>query len=65
MEDIRLVHRPHAAFYLLIYLSPPPVKTGKYRAGDETRPGVVPPDEVFDSFAEFIDNLLLDRVSNL
>ncbi|KAF7776497.1 hypothetical protein Agabi119p4_4890 [Agaricus bisporus var. burnettii] len=28
------------------------VKTGKYRAGDEARPGIVPPDEVFSSFAE-------------
>ncbi|KAF8972039.1 HAD-like domain-containing protein, partial [Flammula alnicola] len=34
------------------------VKTGKYRKGDERRPGVVPPDEVFDSFAAFIDSLL-------
>jgi len=38
------------------------VKTGKYRSGDETRPGVVPPDEIFDSFAGFIDSLLLDRI---
>lgn len=33
------------------------VKTGKYRSGDESRPGVVPPDEVYDSFASFIDSL--------
>ncbi|KIM42602.1 hypothetical protein M413DRAFT_444307 [Hebeloma cylindrosporum] len=41
------------------------VKTGKYRAGDEKRPGVVPPDEIFDSFADFIDSLLSDRISKL
>ena len=34
------------------------VKTGKYRSGDETRPGIVPPDEVFGSFKEFVDSLL-------
>lgn len=34
------------------------VKTGKYRDGDERRANAVPPDEVFDSFASFIDNLL-------
>ncbi len=34
------------------------VKTGKYRPGDELRPGVVPPDEVYDSFASFVDSLL-------
>ncbi|KIJ93213.1 hypothetical protein K443DRAFT_684661 [Laccaria amethystina LaAM-08-1] len=33
------------------------VKTGKYRPGDEEKPGVVPPDEVFESFAAFIDSL--------
>ncbi|KAG0698944.1 HAD-like domain-containing protein [Suillus ampliporus] len=34
------------------------VKTGKYRAGDESKDGVHPPDEVWDSFADFIDSLL-------
>ncbi|KAF9037069.1 HAD-like domain-containing protein [Panaeolus papilionaceus] len=34
------------------------VKTGKYRPGDEYRPGVTPPDEIFDSFAAFVDSLL-------
>ncbi|KAI6096749.1 HAD-like domain-containing protein [Pisolithus sp. B1] len=34
------------------------VKTGKYRAGDETREGVVPPDEVCESFADFVDRFL-------
>ncbi|KAI5985544.1 HAD-like domain-containing protein [Pisolithus albus] len=34
------------------------VKTGKYRTGDETREGVVPPDEVCDSFADFVDRFL-------
>ncbi|KAF8996336.1 HAD-like domain-containing protein [Cyathus striatus] len=34
------------------------VKTGKYRAGDENRPGIAPPDEVFDSFSSFVDSLL-------
>ncbi|EAU82267.1 haloacid dehalogenase-like hydrolase domain-containing protein 2 [Coprinopsis cinerea okayama7 len=34
------------------------VKTGKYRPGDEKRPGTIPPDEVFNSFADFIDDLL-------
>ncbi|KAJ3570407.1 hypothetical protein NP233_g4423 [Leucocoprinus birnbaumii] len=34
------------------------VKTGKYRSGDESRPGMTPPDEVFDSFAAFVDSLL-------
>ena len=37
------------------------VKTGKYRPGDEQRPGVVPPDEVCDSFAAFVDSLLKDQ----
>ncbi|KZP26167.1 hypothetical protein FIBSPDRAFT_949637 [Athelia psychrophila] len=36
------------------------VKTGKYRSGDESRPGVEPPDEIFDSFAGFVDSLLVD-----
>jgi ribonucleotide monophosphatase NagD (HAD superfamily) len=31
------------------------VRTGKYRSGDETKPGVVPPDETVDSFAEWVD----------
>ncbi|GJE97266.1 HAD-like domain-containing protein [Phanerochaete sordida] len=34
------------------------VRTGKYRPGDEHRPGVVPPDEVHDSFAAFVESLL-------
>lgn len=34
------------------------VKTGKYRPGDESRQGVVPPDEVFETFADFVDSLL-------
>lgn len=34
------------------------VKTGKYRPGDENKPGVVPPDEVHESFAEFVNSLL-------
>lgn len=36
------------------------VKTGKYRAGDERKPGIVPPDEIFESFSTFIDSLLSD-----
>ncbi|KJA14471.1 hypothetical protein HYPSUDRAFT_208695 [Hypholoma sublateritium FD-334 SS-4] len=36
------------------------VKTGKYRVGDERKPGIVPPDEVFESFSTFIDSLLSD-----
>ncbi|KXN88328.1 Haloacid dehalogenase-like hydrolase domain-containing protein 2 [Leucoagaricus sp. SymC.cos] len=34
------------------------VKTGKYRDGDERRPGITPPDELFDSFSSFVDSLL-------
>jgi len=34
------------------------VKTGKYRPGAETAPGVAPPDEVCTSFAAFVDRLL-------
>jgi len=34
------------------------VKSGKYRDGDETRTGIRPPDEVYDSFASFIESLL-------
>ncbi|OAX38338.1 hypothetical protein K503DRAFT_770583 [Rhizopogon vinicolor AM-OR11-026] len=34
------------------------VKTGKYRPGDESRDGMHPPDEVWDSFAGFVDSLL-------
>ncbi|KAG2134874.1 HAD-like domain-containing protein [Suillus bovinus] len=34
------------------------VKTGKYRAGDESKEGVQAPDEVCDSFAEFVEKLL-------
>ena len=43
----------------------PAVKTAKYRTDDEVRPSVVPPDEVFDTFAEFVDRLLSDRISKL
>ncbi|KAG2336809.1 hypothetical protein BDR05DRAFT_1063544 [Suillus weaverae] len=39
------------------------VKTGKYRAGDETKDGVHPPDEVCDSFAEFVESLLSAHVA--
>ncbi|PPQ85920.1 hypothetical protein CVT25_014797 [Psilocybe cyanescens] len=34
------------------------VRTGKYRTGDETRAGVVPPDEIYDSFSDFVDSFL-------
>ncbi|KAI0092858.1 haloacid dehalogenase-like hydrolase domain-containing protein 2 [Irpex rosettiformis] len=34
------------------------VKTGKYREGDEHRQGITPPDEVWDTFADFVDSLL-------
>lgn len=34
------------------------MKTGKYRAGDETKDGVDAPDEVCDSFADFVYSLL-------
>ncbi|TFK22869.1 haloacid dehalogenase-like hydrolase domain-containing protein 2 [Coprinopsis marcescibilis] len=34
------------------------VKTGKYRPGDENRPGTAPPDQVCDCFADFVDDLL-------
>ncbi|KAI0337485.1 hypothetical protein BDW22DRAFT_869936 [Trametopsis cervina] len=34
------------------------VRTGKYRVGDERREGVTPPDEVWDTFADFVDSLL-------
>ncbi|RXW19964.1 hypothetical protein EST38_g5899 [Candolleomyces aberdarensis] len=40
------------------------VKTGKYREGDESKPGVVPPDEVYDSFASFVDSLLSSSSSS-
>ncbi|CAA7268710.1 unnamed protein product [Cyclocybe aegerita] len=36
------------------------VKTGKYRPGDENRAGIVPPDEVCDSFGAFVKSLLRD-----
>ncbi|KAJ7698323.1 HAD-like domain-containing protein [Mycena rosella] len=36
------------------------VRTGKYRPGDETRTAV-PPDEVVDSFATFVESLLSDE----
>lgn len=34
------------------------VRTGKYRPGDEYKQGVTPPDEVYDSLAQFVDTLL-------
>lgn len=34
------------------------VKTGKYRQGDEKRKGTQSPDELCDSFADFVDRLL-------
>jgi len=34
------------------------VKTGKYRLGDEYRAGVEPPDEVCESFSEWVDDFL-------
>ncbi|KIM76977.1 hypothetical protein PILCRDRAFT_12342 [Piloderma croceum F 1598] len=34
------------------------VKTGKYRPGDESRPGLKPPDEMCESFAVFVDSFL-------
>lgn len=34
------------------------VKTGKYRQGDEKRRGTRSPDEICDSFADFVDRLL-------
>lgn len=34
------------------------VKTGKYRQGDEKRRGIQSPDEICDSFANFVDRLL-------
>ncbi|KAL5514126.1 hypothetical protein ACEPAG_2887 [Sanghuangporus baumii] len=34
------------------------VKTGKYRDGDEEREGQTPPNEVQDSFASFVDDLV-------
>jgi len=37
------------------------VQTGKYRPGDETRRGVKPPDELVESFAHWVDNLLANR----
>ncbi|KAL1732915.1 HAD-like domain-containing protein [Schizophyllum commune] len=37
------------------------VKTGKYRSGDEQKPGTVPPDEIADSFADFVDALLVQH----
>ncbi|KAJ3507107.1 hypothetical protein NLJ89_g6491 [Agrocybe chaxingu] len=40
------------------------VKTGKYRPGDENRAGIVPPDEVCDSFAAFVTSLLKQSKSN-
>lgn len=39
-----------------------PVKTGKYQQGDEQREGVLPPNEVHDSFTTFVENLLQDRL---
>ncbi|KAG6334339.1 hypothetical protein ID866_4751 [Astraeus odoratus] len=40
------------------------VKTGKYRSGDEVRKGVHPPDEICQSFAEFVDQLLSASTSS-
>lgn len=34
------------------------VRSGKYRNGDETKEGVRSPDEVYDSFASFVESLL-------
>jgi len=39
------------------------VKTGKYRAGDESKTDS-PPDEVVDSFAVFVDKLISTRMSS-
>ncbi|KAH8828083.1 HAD-like domain-containing protein [Flagelloscypha sp. PMI_526] len=30
---------------------------GKYRPGDESRPGSIPPNEIYDSFAAFVESL--------
>ena len=38
------------------------VKTGKYRPGAESRPGVIPPDEVHDSFASFVESLFNGQI---
>lgn len=35
-----------------------PVKTGKFRPGDEKRQGLQPPEEVHDSFAAFVNDFL-------
>lgn len=40
------------------------VKTGKYRSGDESRPGITPPDEVLDSFSAFVEVLLREQVGS-
>ena len=37
------------------------MKTGKYRSGDELKAGTVPPDEIADSFADFVDALLVQH----
>ena len=47
-----MIRDPWLIYYLVL------VKTGKYRKGDEIKAGVVSPDEIFDSFASFVDNLL-------
>ncbi|KAI5121747.1 hypothetical protein M0805_009036 [Coniferiporia weirii] len=39
------------------------VRTGKYRPGDESRPGLLPPDEMQDSFATFVAELFKDKDS--
>ena len=39
-----------------------PVKTGKYRPGDELKTGN-PPDEVVDSFAALVDGLIATQIS--
>ncbi|KIJ59760.1 hypothetical protein HYDPIDRAFT_183888 [Hydnomerulius pinastri MD-312] len=41
------------------------VKTGKYRSGDEARADARPPDEMCDSFADFVDRLLGSSTSQL
>ena len=39
------------------------VKTGKYRPGDESRAGIQPADELFESFAACVDDLLASQLS--
>jgi hypothetical protein len=47
--------------YIIIRTRNSAVKTGKYRSGDETRSGVQPPNELAESFAHWVDNLLATR----